>query len=133
MSLSCHIRILEWIFTLIYLNVKELLAQNKRDILNLSNCNENWFRKHLVHKRTFNHLPPLETHEIHLLSSCKRWTSTKIGRLELLEKLWLKHKYITLSSMTQTTEKWVFLVLSRVDFWMVWRCHGIPCFCFYFV
>ena len=34
--------------------------------------------------------------------------------------------------MTQTTEKWNSLVLSRADFWMIWRCHGIPCFHFIF-
>ena len=49
------------------LNVKELLARNSRDILNLSNCNGNWFQNHLVHKWTFNHLSRLETHNINLL------------------------------------------------------------------
>ena len=44
----------------------------------------------------------------------------------------LKHKDIILSSMTQTTEKWDSLLLSRADFWMVWRCHGISWFNFYF-
>ena len=34
--------------------------------------------------------------------------------------------------MTQTTEKWDSLLLSRADFWMVWRCHGISWFNFYF-
>ena len=29
--------------------------------------------------------------------------------------------------MTQTREKWDCHALSRRDFWMVWRCHGIPC------
>ena len=35
--------------------------------------------------------------------------------------------------MSQTREKWVSLVLSRGDFWMIWRCHSIPCFHFYFL
>ena len=43
-----------------------------------------------------------------------------------------KHKDIILSSMTQTTEKLDSLVLSRADFSMVRRCHGILCFHFYF-
>ena len=30
------------------------------------------------------------------------------------------------------TEKWDSLVLSRPDYWMIWRCYGIPCFPFYF-
>ena len=29
-------------------------------------------------------------------------------------------------------KKWDSHVLSRLDFWMVWRCHGIPCVYFYF-
>ena len=29
--------------------------------------------------------------------------------------------------MTQRSEKWNYHVLSRTGFWMVWRCHGIPC------
>ena len=33
--------------------------------------------------------------------------------------------------MTKSRVKWESLVLSRADFWMVWRCHGIPCFHFY--
>ena len=70
------------------LNVKELLARNRRDILNLSNCNGNWFHNHLLHKWTMNHLAPLETHKINLLFSCERWTSTKIGRVKLSENLW---------------------------------------------
>ena len=39
-----------------YLNVKELLAQNRRDIWNLSDSNGIWTQKHLVPKRTPNHL-----------------------------------------------------------------------------
>ena len=35
--------------------------------------------------------------------------------------------------MTQTREKWDFLVLSKADFCMVGRCHGIPCFHFLFI
>ena len=34
--------------------------------------------------------------------------------------------------MTQTKEKWDSLVLSRTDFCMVGRCHGIPCLHFLF-
>ena len=35
--------------------------------------------------------------------------------------------------MNQTGEKWDSLVLSRGDFWMIWRCHSIPCFHFHFL
>ena len=30
--------------------------------------------------------------------------------------------------MKQTRGKWDSLVLNRGDFWMIWRCRGIPCF-----
>ena len=33
--------------------------------------------------------------------------------------------------MSQTREKWP--VLSRGDFWIIWRCHSILCFHFYFL
>ena len=45
----------------------------------------------------------------------------------------LKHEDMILSCMTQTREKWDSLVLSRADFWMVWTCHGNPCFHFYLI
>ena len=38
------------------LNVKELLARNRRDIWSLSDCNETRTYNHLVRKRTLNHL-----------------------------------------------------------------------------
>ena len=50
-------------------DVKELLARNSRDILNLSNCNWNQFQNHLVHKRIFKHLAQLETQKIQYFSS----------------------------------------------------------------
>ena len=54
--------------------------------------------------------------------------STKFGRLEFSGK---KFSF-TKSSITQTREKLDSPDLSRPDFWMVWRCHGIPCVHFYF-
>ena len=44
-----------------------------------------------------------------------------------------KHEDIILNSMTRTRKKWNSMVLSRADFWMVWRCHGIPYFIFIFL
>ena len=43
----------------ICLNLKELLAQNKRDIWRLSDCNNTWTQNHLVFKRKLNHLTKL--------------------------------------------------------------------------
>ena len=71
-----------------FLNIKELLATNRRDIWSLSNCSRSQFHNHSFHEGTPNHLVPLE-HKIDLPFSCKRWTSTKIIRLELSQKLWL--------------------------------------------
>ena len=41
MLLSCHVRISEWIYTLFYscLNVKEILARNRRNIWSFSDSN----------------------------------------------------------------------------------------------
>ena len=41
------------------LNVKELLAQSRRQIWSLSDCNWTRTHNHLVRKRTFNHLAKL--------------------------------------------------------------------------
>ena len=57
------------------------------------------------------------------------WVTTKIIRLELLEKLWLNR---TLHEPNKK-KKWEPLVLNRGDLWMMWRCHAIPCFHFYFL
>ena len=35
--------------------------------------------------------------------------------------------------MSQASEEWDSLVLSRGDFWMIWKFHGISCFHFYFL
>ena len=57
--------------------------------------------------------------------------SAKIIRLKLSEKLWVNP---TLHKPKKKRGLPCFLVLSRGDFWMIWRCHGIPCFhyCFLF-
>ena len=106
---------------------------SSRDIWNLSNCDGNWSYNHLVCKPILNDLGTLETHKIYLPCSCKRWTSTKIGRENYRQSFdFAKHEDILISSMTQTREKWDYLILIRADFKMVWKCHGIPCFYFYF-
>ena len=37
------------------LNIKELLAQNRRDMLSLGNCNRTRTYNHLLRKQKFNH------------------------------------------------------------------------------
>ena len=56
MLLSCHLCFQSESTLYSCLNVKELLAQNRRDIWNLSDNNGIWTQKHLVPKRTPNHL-----------------------------------------------------------------------------
>ena len=43
-----------------------------------------------------------------------------------------EHGDIILNTMSQKRKKWVSLVfvLSRVDFWVIGKWHGIPCCCF---
>ena len=45
----------------ICLNVKELLAQNRRNISSLSDSDGTWTHNHLVHKWTLNHVAKLES------------------------------------------------------------------------
>ena len=49
-----------------------------------------------------------------------------------MRKTLSKHGEIILNTMSQKIEKWDSLVLGRGDFWIIWRCHGIPCFHFIF-
>ena len=60
------------------LNVKELLARNRRDIWNLSDCNRTWTCNHLVRKRTFNHLAKL--------ASLAKWLSVRLRT----KRLWVR-------------------------------------------
>ena len=53
--LSCHIRVQGKSSLCNWLNVKKLLAKNKRNIWNLSDCNRIRAHNHLVCKQTFNH------------------------------------------------------------------------------
>ena len=45
--------------SIVCLNVKELLAQSRRQIWSLSDCNWTRTHNHLVHKQTLNHLAKL--------------------------------------------------------------------------
>ena len=50
------------------LNIKELLARNRRDISNLSDCNGTQTHNHVVRKRTLNHLAKLVPVTVRFLS-----------------------------------------------------------------
>ena len=61
------------------------------------------------------------------LFSCIRWMSTKIVRLDWKTLTLLTWRYnIKLHDLNK--RKKYFLVLSRPDFWVVWRCYVILCF-----
>ena len=57
--------------------------------------------------------------------------SNKIIRLQLSEKLWVNPTIHEPNKRKRGLP--CFLVLSRDDFWMIWRCHGITCFYFCFL
>ena len=59
MFLSCNVRGSEWINTLCCLNVKNLFAQNRWDIWNLSDWNRIRTHNHLFRKQTRNHFAKL--------------------------------------------------------------------------
>ena len=60
--LSCHINVLEWMYTLLLSECRGApCAWNRRDIWSLSNCSKGQFHNHLLHKWTPNHLASLET------------------------------------------------------------------------
>ena len=58
---SCHVMYTFQSESTLYscLNVKELLAQSRREIWNLSDCNWTRTYDHLIHKLTLNHLAKL--------------------------------------------------------------------------
>ena len=59
MFLSCHVRVSERIHTIYCLNIRELLARSRFEILRWSYCNWKWNQNNLVLKRTLNHLAKL--------------------------------------------------------------------------
>ena len=68
--LSCHICV--WSESTLWgsLNVKDLLARNRHDIIRVSDCNRTQTHNHLVCKRTLNHFTKLsvcgfESHSSH--------------------------------------------------------------------
>ena len=59
MLLSCHVRVSKWIYSIVCMNVRELLAQCRRHVWSSSDSNEIRTHNHLVPKRTLNHLAKL--------------------------------------------------------------------------
>ena len=59
MFFSCNVRVSEWIHTLWFPNVKELLAQNRLGIYTFNDYNWTWTHNSLVCKQMPNHLVKL--------------------------------------------------------------------------
>ena len=78
-----------------YLNVKEILAQNRRNIWSLSDCNGIRTHNHLVQKRTLNHLAKL--------ISLAKWLSVH------LRISWL----------------WIWNCLQNINFFLAWPLHMV--------
>ena len=70
-----------------FLNVKELLARNMREIWSLSGCNGTRTRNHLVRKRTLNHLAKL--------ASLAKWLSVRLQT----KWLWVRVPLQSLTSL----------------------------------
>ena len=66
----------------ICLNAKELLAQNRRHIWSLSDCNGNRTQNQLVRKQTLNHLAKL--------ASLAKWLSVRLRTNWLWIRVWLQ-------------------------------------------
>ena len=58
----------------------------------------------------------------------KHGMTIKIIRLELSEQLWLNP-----NMENYYFAPWAKQYKNGSTFWMIWRCHGIPCFQFYFL
>ena len=63
------------------------------------------------------------------LNVCYNYLVRVIGKSFTLPK----HKDIIPNSMAQTKQKWDSLSWLELNFWVIWRCHGISCFHFYFL
>ena len=74
----------EWIYSIVFLNVKELLARSRCHIWSLSDSNGIRTHNHLVRKRTLNHLAKLAS-LAKWLSVCLRtkWLWVRIPLLSL--------------------------------------------------
>ena len=110
-----------------YLNVKELLAQNRHHIWNLSDCKETHTHKHLVRKQTLNYLAKLAKWSVRyiwlyfLIMSCKHfWANLDalvawISRNSLLETGALSETEFTVTGVEPTTPYFV------KKHWTIWE------------
>ena len=109
--LSCHIRLLDWVYTTRRcFNVKEIFAPNRRSIWHLSNCNKNRSHNRLVCKRA-------PTIKLHLPFPCKYWTSTRLEGIIIRKTLTLpRHKDIILNSWSKQEKNGTHQFLVELTF-----------------
>ena len=118
MLLWCHVHVSEWIYALCCLNVKELFAQNRRDIWRLSDCNRSWTRDHLVRKRTLNHLAKLA-----------KWLSVRLQT----KWLWVRIPLLSLKQYMKFEKMAAFSAIIVVEIWFFWDAFIAPPFFISFI
>ena len=103
----------------ICLNVKKLLARNRREIWSLSHCNETRTYNHLVHKRTLNHLAKWSNDwvvlwviscTVHLNACCYHVTYSFQSESTLCKST----LYVQLSARLRTKWLWVWIFLRSL-------------------
>ena len=98
MFLSCQVRVSEWYIRYSYLNVKELLAQNRRDIWSLSDWNGTWNHNYLVGKQTLYHF-----------AKRVKWLSCVVSTYICAVHLTVRSYHVTYSFVSEWLNGWVFL------------------------
>ena len=96
----------------ICLNVKELLARNRRDIWSLSDWNGTRTHNHLVHKRTLNHLAKLA-----------KWLSCVMSTYlyRAFDCIFLSY-HVRTSDITSVSGKEFLDILSNIEFGFTLKC-----------
>ena len=118
MLLSCNVRVSEWLYSC--LNVKKLLARNRRDIWSLGDSNGIWTHNHLVRKRTLNCLGKVFesfTNKIQRLQSLQRSKNFRRFRVSVLSNRakWKRQKRRKIANLF---ELWTILY----EF-LLWDCE----------
>ena len=122
---SCHVKYAFQGESTIYscLNVKELLAQNRREVWSLVDCNGTRTHNHFVRQRTLNHLTKLHGSVfVYELSGCGFDSRCSIGNV--LTKLWttmfqIRTKYCGTQRKYFHSNVGKFFYLENITTWKI--------------